>query len=95
VYLVYQVSGEMPQAAVSVSPREKGQTRDQEADDPGCRGGSCVLSSERLDVGYDGRRLDVRERRERGLALNKAVEVNKQSPAAVAQSFLQANGLLT
>jgi osmoprotectant transport system substrate-binding protein len=29
------------------------------------------------------------------VALNRAVEVNKQSPAAVAQSFLQANGLLT
>ena len=29
------------------------------------------------------------------VALNKAVEVDKESPAAVAQSFLQANGLLT
>jgi osmoprotectant transport system substrate-binding protein len=29
------------------------------------------------------------------VALNKAVEVDKQSPAAVAQSFLQSNGLLT
>ncbi|HWB22241.1 MAG TPA: ABC transporter substrate-binding protein [Gaiellaceae bacterium] len=29
------------------------------------------------------------------VALNKAVEVDKQSPAAVAKAFLQANGLLT